>query len=92
MIFEGSEGSAVIRHRKWKDVAFKVDMALCEFGRYDIWGQWINLGFEKSWVIYDDVKITVMSEELGRGDFLYCCDPEAKCLRYEQWIEIGKRT
>lgn len=78
----------IIRHKKWEDVAFRVTDALVEFGRYQVWGQWVNMGQEKTWVITAGSHIKIQGESVDEGNWYYCLEPSAKCVRKEKWLRF----
>jgi len=81
----------VIRHKKWLDVAYLVRDAMVEFGRYEVHGQWINMGYERTYPITPanlTQVIKIHGDTIDNGDWYACVDPEAKCVRNEKWFRL----
>jgi len=77
----------VIKHEKFIDVCFQVSQASELDGAFIIKGLWINMGFERSWII-DKGEIFIKIKDLDKW---YMCTDIAQnpCLRYCEWRKIN---
>lgn len=75
----------VITHSKHVDVAFLVYRCVELENTYLLEGSWLNKGFTRTYLIGDSI-ITIGKSDVH--NWLYCADPEAKCLRKEKWIRL----
>ncbi len=76
----------IIKHIRAMDVCFLVDKVRGPYGpnqRVELTGEWINMGFEKSFLIGERQKIKMtLAKSL---EWQICMDPAVECLRYAEW-------
>jgi len=73
--------SEVIKHNKWKDVAFKVNTVWMG-ENVVLKGFYLNQGFDKTFfLILSNIQFKIEDIE----NWLYCLNKEDKCIRYSPW-------
>jgi hypothetical protein len=81
------EPNSIIKHEKFMDVCFQVSQAFELGDDILIKGLWINMGFEKSWII-DKGEIFIKRKDLDK--WYVCADmTQNPCLRYCEWRKIN---
>jgi hypothetical protein len=80
----------IIKHKKFMDIAFLVTdkMAFKSYpGGYTLFmGEWLNLGFTKSWRLGEHQTIDITPDKAK--DWLVCDSPDDECLRFSQWSPL----
>lgn len=76
----------VIKHEKYRDVAFRVTKCFDTGTKLKLKGWWINQGKEKSWPIVDTT--IEIDKDRERHGWLIANDPEALCLRDTDWRKL----
>lgn len=78
----------LIKHKNSMDVCFDIcDVVFCG-NKLILWGFWINMGYEKSWVIDPNCLNKITIEKSKVTDLLCTDDRYAKCFRYCDWKEV----
>lgn len=76
----------IIKHPRFMDVALLVHRVRGPYGpnqRMEVIGDWINLGFERSFLIGERQKIRKTKSYFDQWQV--CLDPELTCLRNARW-------
>jgi hypothetical protein len=81
------EPNSIIKHEKFMDVCFQVLEASELYDTFNIKGWWVNMGFERSWII-NKGEIFIKRKDLDKW---YMCTDAAQnpCLRYCEWQKIN---
>lgn len=75
----------VIKHKSFLDVAIRVTHVKDNNGVTEVYGYWLNQGFNDTY--HMDVTGKYVSLK-NIKDWLICTNPEAKCIRNEKWVEL----
>jgi len=76
----------IIKHIKYRDVAFYVVKARYFGTTIKIKGHWINLGFDQCWTIQR--ANIVINRVLEKNNWLIATEPAAYTLRYIKWDKL----
>lgn len=75
-----------IKHKDFADVCILVKGSEpCQNG-FRVWGEWINLGFDKSFPMSLSEAIKIPSDEVS--NWQVCLNPDEPCLRGATWGEL----
>ena len=75
----------IIRHKKWKDIAFQVDSVIDTGNAWQVMGEYINLGYTNSWHLGIGVHSHVITKP---SEWERMCTDKDKCLRYNKWTSV----
>lgn len=78
----------IIRHALSKDLAFYIsDIFTFKTGVY-IHGTWVNQGFNDTYFLDLTESHFIGFENLS--NWFKCEEPDAQCIRYKQWTQLGE--
>ena len=76
----------IIKHKEFKDVCFEVRKSFDVGHKVKLNGEWINMGFVKSYHIGVRQNLVILKEDYS--NWLYCVNSQIECLRNAEWKPI----
>jgi hypothetical protein len=77
----------IIRHAKFKDVAFYITAVFTFSTGIMVRGYWVNQGFVETYFVPTDVDSHLIAED-DLPLWLKCDEPTAKCIRNSTWTQL----
>ena len=79
----------IIKHKKWKDIAFEIDSVKWLDSGVEVTSEYINLGYTTSWHLGVGVHSHVITQPESWDIML---TSEDKCKRYNKWKTLNQKV